>query len=167
MGLFDMFKTDAGDQLTPHLAFASSLIYMMASDGEIDNEEVGHLLSVLGGASSDGGSIGVGAQNKQLLQKAQQIVRTMPIDQFLQQATPILTPAQKLCILVNLIDSSLADGQAEIEEQQLFHKFLQAFGMSEQEFMPYFQVISLKHDKSVFIDPNHPSNQPGFSVNLG
>jgi hypothetical protein len=36
MGLFDMFKQDKGEQLTPHLAFVTSLIYMMASDGKID-----------------------------------------------------------------------------------------------------------------------------------
>lgn len=49
MGLFDMFKSDSGEKMTPHLAFATSLLYMMSADGEMDNEEIGHLLSVLGG----------------------------------------------------------------------------------------------------------------------
>jgi uncharacterized tellurite resistance protein B-like protein len=167
MGLFDMFKGDTGEQLTPHLVFASSLIYMMAADGEMDNEEVGHLLSVLGGSKGSDGSIGVGAQNKELLNKAQKIVRAMPMNQFLQQATPLLTDAQKICILTNLIDSSLADGTAEAEEQQLFGQFMQAFGINEQQFTPYFQVLSLKNDRSVFTNKDHPHNQPGFNIKLG
>src|SRR4028119_1361734 len=66
MGLFDRFKADQGQQMTPHLAFATSLIYCMGADGEMDNEEIGHLLSVLGGAT-ERGQIGVGANNRALL----------------------------------------------------------------------------------------------------
>ena len=68
MGLFDMFKGDT-DEVTPHFAFATSLIYMIGADGKVENEEVGQLLAVLGGEDS-GGSIGVGAQNKKLLDHA-------------------------------------------------------------------------------------------------
>lgn len=166
MGLFDMFRQDTGVQMTPHLAFVSSLIYMMAADGEMDHEEVGHLLAVLGGEKQSDGSIGVGAQNRQLLQRAQQIVRNTPLDSFLAQVSPILSDAQKICILVNLIDSSLSDGTAEVEEQQLFGKFLQAFGISEDRFRPFFEVIVLKNDRSVFTKMNHPHNTPGFKVKL-
>ena len=70
MGLFDMFKSDSGEKMTPHLAFATSLLYMMSADGEMDNEEVGHLLSVLGGQDDGRGTIGVGAQNQALLDSA-------------------------------------------------------------------------------------------------
>lgn len=166
MGLFDMFQQDAGQQMTPHLAFATSLIYMMAADGEMDHEEVGHLLAVLGGQKKSDGSVGVGAQNRQLLQSAQKIVRNTPLDQFLAQAAPILSDAQKMCILTNLVDSSLADGTAEAEEQQMFDKFLRAFGISEERFRPFFEVIVLKNDRTVFTSNNHPHNQPGFQVNL-
>ena len=37
MGLFDMFKSDSGEKLTQHLALATSLLYMMSADGEIDH----------------------------------------------------------------------------------------------------------------------------------
>ncbi|CAM5719602.1 Tellurite resistance protein TerB OS=Lysinibacillus sphaericus OX=1421 GN=LS41612_12790 PE=4 SV=1 [Lysinibacillus sphaericus] len=56
-----------------------------------------------------------------------------------------------MCILVNIIDSSLSDGEAEIQEQQLFAKFLKAFGISEERFKPFFEVIVLKNDRSVFV----------------
>ncbi len=164
MGLFDMFKGDS-EEMTPHFAFAASLLYMMGADGEFDNEEVGHLLSVLGGAN-EGGTIGVGANNKALLDRAIKYTRKNSIETFLTEAAPILTEAQKMCMLVNMIDSSLADGQAEKEEQLLFGKVMSAFGISEEKFKPFFEVIVLKNDRSVFTNQNHPKNQPGYQVNL-
>jgi uncharacterized tellurite resistance protein B-like protein len=165
MGLFDMFKGDKGEQMTPHFAFATSIIYMMGADGEMDNEEVGQLLAVLGGEKS-GNTIGVGANNRQLLDKAVVYARNTPLDTFLNEATPLLNDAQKMCILTNLIDSSLADGEPEPEEQAMFGKFLQAFGVSEERFRPFFEVIALKHDRGVFLDKHHPGNQPGYQVKL-
>ena len=166
MGLFDMFRSDRGEQMSAHLAFVTSLIYMMAADGEMDHEEVGQLLAVLGGEKQQDGTIGVGAQNRDLLRKAQQIVRTTPLDTFLTQATPILTDAQKMCVLTNLVDSSLSDGVAEPEEQVMFDKFMRAFGIAESRFRPFFEVVSLKNDRTVFTNNLHPSNQPGFKVSL-
>lgn len=166
MGLFDMFKSDSGDKMTPHLAFATSLIYMMSADGEIDHEEIGHLLSVLGGEEQSNGTVGVGAQNQALLDNAVKYRRKNSIDTFLQEAAPLLSDAQKMCILVNLIDSSLVDGQPEPEEQALFGKFLQAFGVSEARFRPFFEVIVLKNDRSVFTNQNHPKNDASYQVKI-
>lgn len=166
MGLFDMFKSDSGDKMTPHLAFATSLMYMMSADGEIDNEEVGHLLSVLGGQDQGNGVVGVGAQSQALLDSAVRYRRKNSVETFLQEATPLLSDAQKMCILINLIDSSLADGQPEQQEQELFGKFLRAFNVTEERFRPFFEVIMLKSDRSVFTNQSHPKNQPGYQVKL-
>ncbi len=165
MGLFDMFKSDTSDKMTPHLAFAISLLYCMGSDGEMDNEEVGHLLSVLGGESS-GGSIGVGANNRVLLDNAMKYTRKNRPDAFLRDATPILTDAQKICILMNMVDSALSDGEAEREEQELIGQFQAAFCITDERFAPFFQAIMIKNDRQVFINQNHPSNAPGFKVSL-
>ncbi|HYD98070.1 MAG TPA: TerB family tellurite resistance protein [Alphaproteobacteria bacterium] len=166
MGLFSMFKSDTGAQMTPHLAFAIALLYGMRSDGEMDPEEVGHLLSVLGGAN-EGGAIGVGANNRALLDRAVQYVQRNSPDQFLAEATPLLSDGQKLCILANLLDSALADGQPEPEEQRLFEQMQRAFGIGDAQLQAIFQVISLKNDRTVFTNAQHPHNQPGFSVQLG
>lgn len=165
MGLFDMFKGDKGEQMTAHLAFATSLIYMISADGEVDSEEVGQLLAVLGGEDNKG-VIGVGANNRDLLARAQKYARGNTIDKFLAEAAPILSDAQKMCILTNLVDSSLSDGQAEPEEQVLFGKFLQAFGIPEERFRPFFEVIVLKNDRAVFLNQSHPRNAPGYTVKL-
>jgi uncharacterized tellurite resistance protein B-like protein len=164
MGLFDMF-TDQGQQMTPHLAFATALVYMMNADGEMDNEEVGFLLSVLGGKSSQG-AIGVGANNRQLLQRAMQNTKRMSVEQFIAQAAPVLSDAQRLCILVNLVDCALSDGEAEAPEQAMFGKFLQGFGVPMERFKPFFEVVALKRDISVFTAAHHPKNQQGYQVRL-
>lgn len=165
MGLFDMFKGDKSEGMTPHFAFATSLLYMMGSDGEMDQEEVGQLLAVIGGQEKNG-TIYVGGNNDDMFQRAIKYVRKNSIDTFLNEAAPILTDAQKMCILVNLVDSSLADGESEREEQELFAKFMKAFDISEDRFKPFFEVIVLKNDRSVFINQNHPKNQAGYQVKL-
>jgi len=166
MGLFDMFRNDTGVEMTPHLAFVISLLYMMSADGEIDNEEIGHLLSVLGGQDQGNGVIGVGSQNKALLDAAVKYRRNNSVDTFLAVAVPLLSDAQKICILTNLLDSSLSDGTPEPEEQALFGKFLNAFGIAESRFRPFFEVIVIKNDRSVFTNKHHRMNQPGFEVRL-
>ncbi|MEM1505962.1 TerB family tellurite resistance protein [Domibacillus sp. 8LH] len=168
MGLFDMFKGDSvknDNGMNPHFAFAPSLLYMMGSDGGYDNEEIGQLLAVLGGKNK-GGKVIVGGNNDDLMEKAIKYVRKNSIDQFLNEAAPVLTDAQKMCILVNLVDSSLSDGEAEREEQEMFGKFLSSFGISEERFTPFFEVIVLKNDRAVFLDQNHAKNKPGFEVEL-
>jgi len=165
MGLFDRFKSDQGQQMTPHLAFATSLIYCMGADGEMDNEEIGHLLSVIGGAT-ERGQIGVGANNRALLDQAVRIARTKPVDQFLAEVTPMLTDAQRMCILLNLVDSAMSDGQAEGEEQDLVAKFQRAFGISDERFVPFFEALHVKNDRTVFLNPGHPHNQNGYVVEI-
>ncbi|MDM8559755.1 TerB family tellurite resistance protein [Candidatus Parabeggiatoa sp. HSG14] len=164
MGLFDMFTGDS-EEMNPHFAFATSLIYMIGADGKVENEEVGQLLAVLGG-EDNGGTIGVGANNKQLLDRAFRYQQKNSVDHFLTEAAPLLTDAQKMCVLTNLLDSSLSDGTAAPEEQELFSKFLQAFDISEDRFKPFFEVIALKNDRGVFTKTDHPSNQPGHTVQL-
>jgi uncharacterized tellurite resistance protein B-like protein len=163
MGLFDRFKADQGQHMTPHLAFATSLIYCMGADGEMDNEEIGHLLSVLGGAK-ERGQIGVGANNRALLDQAVRIARSKPLDRFLEEVTPLLTDAQRMCILLNLVDSAMSDGEAEREEQELVARFQRAFGIPDERFVPFFEALHIKNDRSVFLNPEHPHNRDGYVV---
>lgn len=137
MGLFDVFKGDSAQAMTPKLAFAASLIYMMSVDGQIEEEEIGQLISAIGG-------------DRATLDNALKYVRKNKVDAFLEQVPLVLSEPQKLCALTNLCDSLLADGNAAQAEQVLFNKFLTAFGVSEERFRPYFDVIAMKNDRSVF-----------------
>jgi uncharacterized tellurite resistance protein B-like protein len=136
MGLFDMFKTEA-PKLSPRLALAVGLLFMMASDGQIEQEEIGQLQSVVGG-------------DEQLIQAAIKYLRAVPYDQFLTEANALLNPQQKLCVLINMADSLLSDGRAAQSEQAAFNKALAGFGMTEDGFKVYFETLAVKNNRSIF-----------------
>ena len=76
MGLFDVFKSEP-PKLTVRLALPAGLLYMMASDGEIEAEEIGQLQSVVGG-------------DKELVNTAIKYLRSVKYEQFLVDAAEIL-----------------------------------------------------------------------------
>ncbi len=136
MGLFDVFKTEP-PKLTPRLALAVGLLFMMAADGEIEPEEIGQLQSVVGG-------------DQELIHTAVKFMRSIRYDKFLVEANALLNPQQKLCVLINMADSLLSDGSAAAAEQQTFILALNAFGMTEESFKPYFEMIALKNNRGIF-----------------
>ena len=119
------------------LVLAVSLLYMMASDGQIEDEESSQLQSVIGG-------------NEDLLSHAVAYVHKVPVEEFLKLAPAILSTQDKLCILANVCDSMLSDGNCDASELALFEKFQSAFGVKRETFKPYFKIIQLKNDKKVF-----------------
>ena len=144
MGLFDMFKGDKATEMTPYSAFATSMLYIVAADGEINENEIGQLISALGGEQVKGQS------TRDLLKNASKYIKSNSVEAFLEEVAPKLTEEQKLCILVNIMDTLYADGNADVSEQEMFNKFFTAFGANEEAFMPNFNAIVLKNNKSVF-----------------
>jgi uncharacterized tellurite resistance protein B-like protein len=136
MGLFDVFKSEP-IKLNPYLSLAAGLIYMMASDGQIEEEEVGQLRTVFG-------------EDDAVIQTALKYVRSNSLDQFLSESAQVMNEQQKLCVLINMADSLLSDGRAEANEQALFNRAMTAYGMNETTFGPYFQTILIKNNRSVF-----------------
>lgn len=138
MGLFDMFKGNAPLELNPRRALVVSLVYCMGSDGEIDPEEVGHLVSVLGRGAT-----------REELDRCFKYARSTPPDNFLAEAAPKLNQQQRLCILLNMIDSAMADGEAEQGERDLIIRFQQAFGFDDATLRPYFEALTAKNSRFV------------------
>jgi len=123
-------------ELTPHLALAVALLYMIASDGEIEDQESSQLQSVLGG-------------DKEVLRYGLSYVQSVSIEQFLADVPEVLDQKDCLCILTNVCDSLLSDGHADDAELGLFYRMVTAFGLTEKTFEPYFKTIALKNDKTV------------------
>ena len=136
MGLFDAFKSEP-PKLSPRLALAVGLLFMMSADGEIESEEIGQLQSVVGG---DG----------DLIQTAVKYIRSIKYEQFLADASALLNSQQKLSVLINMADSLLSDGNADSAEQKTFSQALTAFGMTEDVFKSHFETIALKNNRSIF-----------------
>ena len=135
MGLFDMFK-GAPPELTPKLSLAVGLLHIINADGHVEAEEIGNVLQALG-------------NDKALLDAAGRYARAKDVDSYLAESAKLLNADQKMCILLNLYDSLLADGVAAPEEQALFSRFLSAYGVSEQSIEPYTVGIALKNKREI------------------
>jgi len=122
--------------LTPYLALACGLLYMMASDGELEAEESSQLQAVLGGDDA-------------VLSYALRYVQSVPVEQFFATASELLSVKDKWCILTNVCDALLSDGHADPAELTLFAQMTEAFGVRDAQFEPYFKILALKNDKSV------------------
>jgi uncharacterized tellurite resistance protein B-like protein len=131
-------------RLTPAIAFMVSLTHMAGADGVYLEEEEGSLAAFLP-------RHGLGAMSyDELLDRTEDYLQTTSFAEFLAEAPPILNQEQKLCILLNMLDSSLADGVEAPEETDVFCQFLQAFQISQEQIAPLIQAIRIKHNLSVF-----------------
>ena len=120
--------------MTPHLALACALLYMLTSDSSIGAQEVGQLETVLG-------------EFEGLQKAALTYVRSVKMKAFLDEASAVLQPEQKLYILTNVCDSMLADGEVAGIEDKLFMSMLHAFGYNEATFARFYQAIETKNVK--------------------
>ncbi len=94
-------------ELTPRLALAVSVIYMIAVDGNIADEEVGSLTTMFGGDSTT---------IKNALKYIQQ---NNDVNTNIRNISSVLNAKQKEVAIINLLDVLLADGNADQSEQQL------------------------------------------------
>lgn len=155
MGLFDSFKNKS-ETITQQHAFIASLIYMIAADGVIEDEEIMQL----------SGAIAQFPNQHELLDQSIKYFRRTNVSDFLRDANGMLSDAQKMTILVNLADSLTSDGDADPSEQRMFEQFMQAWGISEERFRPFFEVIAMKNDRTVFINQQDSRNASGHRVSL-
>ncbi len=151
MGSSDLFKALTGGRksksasspqetrLTPYLAIVSAILYMMAVDGEISERESSQLQSVIGA-------------DEDTLHSAIAYVETHSLEQFLAAAPPLLDAKARLCLLLNVCDSLMADGQLSAAELALFEQLMGALGHSQSSFQSYYDVISIKDTTSVLGD---------------
>jgi uncharacterized tellurite resistance protein B-like protein len=135
MGIFDGF---GGTQikLTPQLALACGLVYLSASDGHLSDEERHDILKII--------------PDDAVLRTAHDYCRRTPMSQFLSQAAAMLTPAQKLCMLLNMADMAMGDGHLAEEEREVLVKYQLAFAIPDETLGPYVQALMTKNNLSVF-----------------
>jgi len=133
LGPYDQELLDQ-EVITPHLAMAASLIYMMSADGDIAQEEIGQLQVVIG-------------EFENLQGFAMQYVRNVKMNQFCKEASSALNADQKLLILTNVCDCMMSDGQVAEIEKRLFDILLAAFDVSEKQFSPYYAPLEIKNFK--------------------
>jgi uncharacterized tellurite resistance protein B-like protein len=135
MGLFDGF-TGSNVSLNPKMALAAGMIYITAADGHLDPNERGDVFKVV--------------PDDAILDAALQFVRRTQFPQFLEQASRMLSPAQKLCLMLNMIDTAMGDGYLAPEEQTMLMQVAQAFQIPDTHLHPYVQTLMVKNNLTVF-----------------
>ncbi len=135
LGAYDS-QAATSEQLTAHVALATSMLYTVAASGAIADENMAQLQTLIG--EFDG-----------LQGIALAYIRRVKFNQFLPQASARLTGPQKLYILVHACDSLLLVDHIEDLERQIFQAMLTAFGYNERSFRPYFHTMEIKHAKPV------------------
>ena len=136
MGAGDIDISEA-IKLSPPLVLTACLLYIMASDGKIQEQESSQLQQVIGG-------------NDGLLAHALAYVKAFPVEKFLEDAPSVLSQKDKLCIMANLYDSMLADGNADKKEHEIFNNFREAFDLKKSDISLIVEVVTLKNNKDIF-----------------
>lgn len=136
MGLFDGFGGQQQLPLTPKVALVAAMVYISAADGHLDDNEAGDIAKIV--------------PDRQALDHALQYCRRTGFQQFLDQAARMLSPQQKLCILLNCADMAMGDGYLAPEEQQRLMYMAQYFQIPEPHLQPYIQTLMLKNNTSIF-----------------
>ncbi len=134
-------------RLTPYLSVVTAVLYMMAADGEISDRESSQLQSVIGA-------------DAETLHRAVAYAETRSVEQFLQEVPPVLDAKSRLCLLMNVCDSLMADGELSDAELQLFDRLAAALGHTRASFQPYFDTIVLKDRTSVLGDFDAAARSP-------
>jgi uncharacterized tellurite resistance protein B-like protein len=135
MGLFDGFM---GTQvnLTPKVALAAAMIYVSAADGHLDPNEKGDIFKVV--------------PDDNVLEQGLNYVRRTPFQQFLQQSAQLLSPQQKLCLILNVADMAMGDGFLAPQEQAMLIQLSQFYQIPDAHLQPYVQALMIKNNLSVF-----------------
>ena len=135
MGLFDSF-TGSQVNLTPKVALVAGMIYVSAADGHLDDSEAGDILKVV--------------PDRQVLDQALQYARRTPFQKYVEEAARILTPGQKMCLVLNAADMAMGDGYLAPEEQQMLVQMQQFFQIPDAHLQPYVQAFTIKNNLTVF-----------------
>lgn len=119
--------------LTPELSLAAGMLYVVASDGHLTEGERNDLAKVV--------------PDNRLLDRALDYCRRTPTTEFIPACVALLDAAQRLCLLLNMVDAAMADGRIADEERELLANFQDAFGITDEALAPHLQTLSCKNDR--------------------
>ncbi len=137
MGIFDKLKGSKTIQLTPKSALVAAAISVIASDGVLDEAELGDLAKIARG-------------DKSAVNDAVQVLEGNSIQETMDLVAKCLNEKQRMAAMAILLDLAMADGNLAGNEQKILQQYMEKFGISETAIKPLIDTIALKNDFSVF-----------------
>lgn len=139
MGLFDRLKGQSEIRLTPKAAMLLACISMIAADGDIDEDEVA-IVRRLDGPY-------VTSDWEQALSAWKRIGNST---QCAELCAGALSNEQRKCVMANLVDIGMADGELAGAEKSLLERYMGLFELDHGFVERLVEIISIKNDRSAF-----------------
>jgi uncharacterized tellurite resistance protein B-like protein len=137
MGIFDKLRGTKSIQLSPKSALIAAAITVIASDGVLDEAELGDLSKIARG-------------DKNAVNDAVQVLQGNSIAETMDLIANCLNEKQRMAAMAILLDLAMADGLLAGNEQKILQQYMEKFGISETAIKPFIDAIALKNDFSVF-----------------
>jgi hypothetical protein len=84
------------------------------------------------------------------LEAAIEYCKRHEVEDFLAEAAGVLSPEQRLCVMLNAIDLALGDGMLAEAEQQLLLLYAESFEIPDQVLQPHVRTFMAKNNLRVF-----------------
>ncbi len=149
MGSADLFKAltqglegqaATGEvRLTPYLSIVVASLFLMTADGEISERDSGKLQSAIGA-------------DAEVLGRAVGYVRQHSLERFLHDLAGLLDARDRLCLLINVGDLLMVDGEFPAPRLKHFERLLATLGTTKAGFQSYFNTVAIKGRTSVLGD---------------
>ena len=137
MGIFDKLRGSKNIQLTPKSALITAAITVIASDGVLDEAELGDLAKIARG-------------DKNAVNDAVQVLQGGSVQEAMDLVANCLNEKQRMSAMAILLDLAMADGILAGNEQKILQQYMEKFGISEVAIKPVIDAIALKNDFSIF-----------------
>lgn len=134
--------------MTPVVALSAAMFYCMLAKTRTRPGELSALMHRL---ADELPAIGDSpADAYATIGRALAYVERTPIAVFAHEAAAVLDERQRLCVVLNMLDQTVADGQVDPREREFLREVHQAFGLSDERIQPYFDAIVLKNIRTAF-----------------
>ena len=123
---------ESNETLSPKTALAAALVYTVGADGVLSPEETIFLEGALKGDTS-------------LFNKGAEYTNKNSKDTFISEASELLNKDQKMCVIINVTDCMVADGNIADEEASLLYEFFEGFGVAKEKTKPIIEFLAAKN----------------------
>jgi hypothetical protein len=130
-------------KITPKRAFATAFLYLIAVDEKVEKWESIQLKTALRGLIKEG-------KTGDFVKECIEYANKNSFEEFIQESSKLLNRPQKLCILLNLLDSISFNGRVEPDAEISFRFISKLYGFKKKQLKPFEEMITIKNNKSVF-----------------
>jgi len=122
--------------LSPFEFLAAALTAMMEVDGELSPAEKGYLLRTI--------------EDRKVCDAGRQALRQVGIDVLIRRSPDLLSEKQATCMIANLMELAMADGELRTLEQKLLERFREAAHIDTDIFDTLYSALVIKNNLSVY-----------------